>query len=95
MHCTTPTGIADSSVTVPAITLPPAPASTACAGTSAHWLPTAMVASSVVSKRTPSAVMHTVPFSIGHAAVTLSAAAKRRVPTAFSAAARVMPRVSA
>ena len=54
-----------------------------------------MAASSVVSKRTPSAVMHTVPFSIGHAAVTLSAAAKRRVPTAFSAAARVMPRVSA
>ena len=54
-----------------------------------------MAASSVVSKRTPSAVMHTVPFSIGHAAVTLSAAANRITPAAFSAAPRVMPRVSA
>ena len=90
-----PTGSADSTVTVPATAFPPAPASTARAEMSTHVSPAESTASSVVSKRTPSAVMQTVPFAMGRSAAISPAAAKRSVPCARSAGTRVRPRVSA
>ena len=93
VHCAMPVGRIDISLILPAITLPLTPVSTACAGTSTALSPASSVESSVVSKRTPSAVIATVPFSITQSDSAAPGAVKRSAPVALVAGERVMPRV--
>ena len=78
---------------VPAAALPLRPGSRASAGASTDSWPASSTASAVVWNRTWSAVMHTVPAATVSAVAAACSTENRRVPTAFVAAVRVMPRI--
>ena len=79
--------------TAPGTTLPPGPASTASAGTSAYSAPTGITASSVVRTRTSSAVMHTVPAGMEISMAGAASTEKRREPPDRVAPSRFSPRM--
>ena len=78
---------------VPAAALPLRPGSRASAGASAVSSPAFSTTASVVWNRTSSAVMHTVPAVMVRSAAAARSTEKRRVPAAFVAAVRVIPRI--
>lgn len=80
---------------VSAPTLPSCPAATAWAAAFTHRLPAGSTASSVVSKRTSAAVIHTVPLGMTRLAWAVLSTENRTVPCARAAARRSSPRRAA
>ena len=78
--------------TTPAGTLPPVPGSQAWAATSVHRDPAERTPAAVVSKRTPPADRHTVPWGMARSSPATVCREKRSVPAARWAGRRVIPR---
>lgn len=95
MQARTPTGMAAIMVTVLAAALPARPGSTAWAGMSVYSAPADSRPSSVVAKRTPPAVMQTVPAWMGRSPLTALLTPKRSFPLARVATPRISPRRAA
>ena len=91
----TPTGHAVRMTMVPGDALPFSPLSTARAGMSTDSPPAFSVPASVVSKRTSSAVIHTVPTGIVRSDAGARSTEKRSVPWALVPAMRLSPRMAA
>ena len=95
VHRAIPAGATAMVTMVPAATLPAAPGTTACTGTSTVSSPGRMVPSSKVSKRTSPVVMHTVPWGIVLLSWAVSPAVNRTTPWALRACLRSSPRKKA